>query len=106
MSYEIKRSVFVEAKAYFDKTGGNSYFSARIHIDGVEMIRLPFQYGYESQYQYSAIQALHLYGYATPETTNLFGLRNAVDGRTVDVYTALSWVTKKEAKLFGAVSNV
>jgi hypothetical protein len=104
MSNEIERSVFVEAKAYFDKTGGNSYFSARIHIDGKETIRLPFQYGYESQYQYSALQALIIYGYTTTETTHLFNLRNAVDGKTVDVYTALSWVTKREAKLFGAVS--
>jgi hypothetical protein len=43
-------SVFIEAKEWFDKTYGNSYFAARIEVDGEEVARLPFQYGYESMF--------------------------------------------------------
>ena len=55
---ELNRSIFVEARQWFDKSGGNSYFSARVWVDGVAVAVLPFQYGYESQYQYSAVSAL------------------------------------------------
>lgn len=55
---KLDRSIFVEARQWFDKSGGNSYFSARVWVDGVAVAVLPFQYGYESQYQYSAVSAL------------------------------------------------
>jgi hypothetical protein len=54
----IERSVFVEARQWFEKSGGNSYFSARIHIDGKLALVLPFQYGYGNQFEYEAVKAL------------------------------------------------
>lgn len=42
-------SVFVSTKRYFDRSGGNSYFASRIFVDGREVARQPFQYGYDSQ---------------------------------------------------------
>lgn len=52
------KTLDITAKEWFDKVNGNSYFSARITIDyGMESeqtICLPFQYGYDEQYIYSA----------------------------------------------------
>lgn len=44
-------SVFVDAREWFDRVNGNSYFSARVYVDGAEVARIPFQYGYGSQYE-------------------------------------------------------
>ena len=43
-------NIRIHAKEWFDKANGNSYFSARIQIDGKEVAILPFQYGYGSHY--------------------------------------------------------
>ena len=50
----------VEQKEYFDRTFGNTYFSARvIDTEGKEVLRLPFQYGYGSHCQTLAAKALN-----------------------------------------------
>ena len=50
----------VEQKEYFDRTYGNTYFSARvIDTDGKEVLRLPFQYGYGSHCQALVSKALN-----------------------------------------------
>ena len=50
----------VEQKEYFDRTYGNTYFSARvIDTDGDEVLRLPFQYGYGSHCQRLVADALN-----------------------------------------------
>ena len=40
----------IDAKEWFDKANGNSYFSARIYADGEHIATLPFQYGYGNHY--------------------------------------------------------
>jgi hypothetical protein len=55
---ELNKSVFVEARQWFDKSGGNSYFSARVWVNGVFVRALPFQYGYGSQYEAETMRAL------------------------------------------------
>ena len=50
----------VEQKEYFDRTYGNTYFSARvIDTEGKEALRLPFQYGYGSYCQTLTSKALN-----------------------------------------------
>ncbi len=44
------RTIQVTAREWFDKTYGNSYFSAVICINGEEVVKLPFQYGYDDHY--------------------------------------------------------
>lgn len=51
-------SIFVHGKTWFDKANGNSYFSAKIYVDGEQVAFLPFQYGYGDQYEYEASQVL------------------------------------------------
>ena len=57
------KSITINAKEWFDKVNGNSYFSARIYIDGSQVGVLPFQYGYDSHYLDKANQWLDRHGY-------------------------------------------
>jgi hypothetical protein len=56
------KTIDVQAKEWFDKVNGNSYFSANVTINyGLENqqnIFLPFQYGYGSHYMDIAGQEL------------------------------------------------
>lgn len=92
-------SIFIEAREWFDKTGGNSYFSARISVDGKVVGYLPLQYGYESQYLTNAAHWLHLAGYITLDE-KMRSLHRLKD-RGVDFYAVKYSTTKAEAKRFG-----
>lgn len=52
------KTIDIDAKEWFDKINGNSYFSASISIDyGTKTeknFHLPFQYGYGTHYQNQA----------------------------------------------------
>lgn len=56
------RTIDIQAKEWFDRINGNSYFSARITInygtDNSETYVLPFQYGYGDHYEYQALKHL------------------------------------------------
>ena len=64
---KIERSLFIEAREWTDKTYGNSYFSARIWVDGGQVAILPFQYGYGDQFLYEAQKKLLELGYLPQE---------------------------------------
>lgn len=91
------QSIFIEAREWFDKTGGNSYFSARISVDGELVGYLPLQYGYESAYEYEATKWLVANGYITERVAPLWQLKQ--DG--VHVYTVKYPATKRDAVRFG-----
>lgn len=97
----LPRSVFIEARQWVDKTYGNSYFSARISVDGQTVGYLPFQYGYETAYQYEAAKWLLENGYTTERVDPLWKLRE----NGVDVYTVRYDATKTETKRFGVNPN-
>lgn len=98
---KIEKSVFVEAREYFDKTYGNSYFSARISIDGQVVHALPFQYGYESQFEHEAKKWLHQNGYLTIEESvrPLWNLKT----RGIDVYTVKYSRNMRDTKRWGTI---
>lgn len=54
------KTIDVNAKEWFDKVNGNSYFSGIVTINyGMEDLReyiMPFQYGYGSQYEFTALK--------------------------------------------------
>lgn len=89
------RSVFVECREWFDKVNGNSYFSARIWINGGQVAILPFQYGYGDQFIYEAQRKLIELGYLPKEKENesLYSL-----GKTFgfDFYSAKTSTKKNE----------
>ena len=60
------KTLDINAKEWFDRINGNSYFSADIVINygmkDSQTIKLPFQYGYGDHYQYMAIEELKKQG--------------------------------------------
>ena len=56
------KSVDVICKEWFDRINGNSYFSARIILNGglenETVLTLPFKYGYGNHYEYEAVKVV------------------------------------------------
>ena len=92
----IKRSLFVEAREWFDKSGGNSYFSARIWADGNLVGILPFQYGYENHYESVALDWLKAKGYLSTQNNQGLGLWSIAKESNFDYYTIKIVVKKSE----------
>lgn len=89
------RSMFIECREWFDKTGGNSYFSARIWINGKLQITLPFQYGYGDHFKSVAVRALVAEGFISNEYENR-ALWVVADELGFDCYTSKANTNKKE----------
>lgn len=61
------QTIDINAKEWFDKVNGNSYFAGYVTInygqpDAIK-IDMPFQYGYGDSYQYAAMTLLKEKGY-------------------------------------------
>jgi hypothetical protein len=65
---KLPESVFVEVREWFDKVNGNSYFSAKVHVNGEVAFTMPMEYGYGSHSEYRAFEELTKRGYL-PENT-------------------------------------
>lgn len=89
------RSLFVECREWFDKVNGNSYFSARIWINGGQVAIIPFSYGYGDFYIYEAQRKLIELGFIPKEKENesLYSI-----GKTFgfDFYSAKTTTKKNE----------
>lgn len=45
------KSITVIGKRWFDKVNGNTYCSARVYFDGIEVLRIPWTYGYGNYFE-------------------------------------------------------
>jgi hypothetical protein len=99
---KIQRSLFIEAREWTDKTYGNSYFSARIWVDGGQVAILPFQYGYGDQFLYEAQKKLLELGYLPQEGKNQ-GLWAIAQQNGFDFYS--SKTNTKKAEMFKIYEN-
>lgn len=99
----MNRSIFIEGRRWFDKTYGNSYYSARIHLDGDVIKALPFQYGYENAYQYEAMRQLADDGIIPSEYANrsLHSLKELGFATYAVIYDA----KQSDVKRFGIIGN-
>ena len=56
------KTIDINAKEWFDKLNGNSYFSAIItlnyKLDDEKILNLPFQYGYGEQYEHETFNEI------------------------------------------------
>lgn len=52
-------SLVIIGRRWFDKVNGNTYHSVCVLVDGEEVGRVPFAYGYGSQYEQSAAELLY-----------------------------------------------
>jgi hypothetical protein len=89
------RSVFIECREWFDKVNGNSYFSARIWVNGGQVAIIPFSYGYGDFYIYEAQKKLLELGYLPQENKNnsLFTISELMG---FDFYSAKTSTKKNE----------
>lgn len=64
------KTIDIQAKDWFDKINGNSYFSAAIilnyKMNNEKTINLPFQYGYGDQYIQESKAVLTQLNYISP----------------------------------------
>jgi hypothetical protein len=90
----VTRSVFIEAREWTDTTYGNSYFSARIWVDGEIVSVLPFQYGYDNHYKTMAHQELIALGYFTED--ELISIVQMGKNASVDIYCSKTATKKSE----------
>lgn len=96
------RSMFIECREWFDKVNGNSYFSARIWINGGQVAIIPFSYGYGDFYIYEAQKKLLELGYLPQENKNnsLFTISQLMG---FDFYS--SKTTTKKSEMFKHYAN-
>lgn len=99
---KIQRSLFIEGREWYDKVNGNSYFSARIWVDGGQVAILTFQYGYGDQYLYEAQRKLAELGYL-PQKNEGRGLWSIAKELDFDFYSSKSEC--KKADMFKKYPN-
>ena len=92
----IEKSLFVEARLWLDRVNGNSYFSARVWVDGHIVSVLPFQYGYGNQYLYEANEELIRLGYISPEFSGRPLWVSTREALGVDMYYSEAYGLKKD----------
>ena len=95
------RSLFIEAREWFDKVNGNSYFSAQIQVNGEVVATLPFQYGYERHFEYEAQKKLLEMGYLPQVEKNFHSLSTLAEKLSFDYYAVKS--STKKSEMFKAV---
>lgn len=67
----VKRIVTVIGRKWFSKMCGNTYHSVTVYVDGQCIGRIPYRYGYGSQYEETALELLQQKGYYTDTTENM-----------------------------------
>jgi hypothetical protein len=74
------KTLDINAKEWFDKVNGNSYFSAQIVIDydlpTYKKYFLPFQYGYGDFFQWQSLKHLQELGLVAHNIGHLWQLRD------------------------------
>jgi len=72
-------TIDLQAKEWFDKVYGISYFAAVITLnfgkDTERALVIPFQYGYGNQYETEALNTLHAEGYIS-STLGIYSLKS------------------------------
>jgi hypothetical protein len=96
MTNKIERSVFVEGREWFDKSGGNSYFSYRLWIDGKIVHIEEFTYGYESAYEYDALKWLVENGYTNATEFRGSRIWHLAKDLGIDGYATIKEVRKRD----------
>lgn len=58
-------SIVIIGRKWFDKSRGSTYFSAVGLINGIEVVNIPYDYGYENHYVEQVFKQLRESGYIT-----------------------------------------
>lgn len=88
---EVPTSIFIEGRIWVDKTYGNSYFTARLWVNGKIVETIPFTYGYDLQYLHTSLDRLQELGYIN--STSVPELR---DEKGIHFYHVATYGKKSE----------
>lgn len=58
----MKNFYVIKARRWFQKTYGNTYHSCEVFKNGESLGRMPFTYGYSTQYEQTALKILKTSG--------------------------------------------
>jgi hypothetical protein len=86
------KSLFIEARLWFDKTYGNTYHSVRLEANGLSIGQVPMTYGYDRHFEYTALEYLKDFGLVSEKTRYLSELKK----NGLVVYIAASHGKKSE----------
>lgn len=84
------RSLFIQGRLWFDKSGGNTYHAASISVNGKWLLDIGMTYGYGDQYLQTALDCLKSFGLVSEEVRSVYDLRE-----TLDLYTSSNDTLKK-----------
>lgn len=85
------RSLYINGRLWFDKSGGNTYHAVSISANGKWLFDIGITYGYEDMYLYTALESLKKWGLVSEEVKSVYDLRD-----TLDLYTGFKYCLKKE----------
>jgi hypothetical protein len=83
------KSLFIEGRLWFDKSGGNTYHAVKIEVNGQVIKYLPMRYGYGEQYLQTALEYLKSYGLVSEQANHIRELRESADIYLVSYETRL-----------------
>lgn len=66
MKNNTPKTIGIHAYTWFDKKYGNTYFSSVGYVDGIEKVKIEFEYGYGTHYQYETLKKLSEEGHIPP----------------------------------------
>lgn len=58
-------NITIIGRRWFDRINGNTYFSSTALINGIEVVHIPFEYGYGNHYEDRTFQELQKLGYCS-----------------------------------------
>ena len=90
------KSLFIEGHLWLDKSGGNTYFSNRVWVNGKIAFIMPMEYGYDMQYEIRALQELKERGYINSTTRWELRDKQGIHFYSVAIYGKKSELFKGE----------
>ncbi len=73
----MTNSIFIETREWFDRSGGNSYFSSRVSVDGLFIYSSGMTYGYDTQHIHTALEELVKRGFLSDDLNTPYKVRGA-----------------------------
>lgn len=107
LAQALPRSIVILGRLWRDKINGNTYHSAQVLADGVLVACAPFQYGYGSQWEWSAAIALEKAGLMPDRkrygNSSVEPLWTWCERHGIAFASDKAYCTNRECKVFGAL---
>ena len=92
---KLPGSIFIDVREWRDRTYGNTYYSARVSVDGAHVFTTGMAYGYGDQAVYDCAKVLRAMGYL-PAGDDHLALTYVARELGIVLYVARRDVLKRE----------